>query len=199
MQKIFKSLLLLIPLIFLSACNEVDGYVTNKYGEPVENVYISLKELDENGTEKGYIANNIRTDSLGYYSTSFSTDYPIVEIITNHSVGDGTNSKETFTEFNITDESSYRVDIVIDESYIVPDYRLTGTINDENGSAIKGAGIKLDDIFDFSDENGSYSLPMIQNEYTLLIKKEGYVTYYEDFNYTDGIAHTRNFILKKVQ
>ena len=198
MRKFFKSLLLLLPLLLLSACYEVEGYITNENGEPVKHVGLVLVQLDKNGTVRGgYVGDNVYTDAKGYYNISFSTDYPAVSITTFHLVNDG-SPKVSHTKLDLNNSSQYRVDITIEESTIEP--TLHGLIIDESGSPIKGASVTTDNDFStLSYKNGIYSLPLLQKKQTVHISKESYVTFNEDFNYTDGVSHTRNFILKKVQ
>ena len=200
MRKIFKSLLLLLPLLLLSACYEVEGYITNDNGEPVKDVGINLKQVDENGTEHGYVGDNVHTDAKGYYNISFSTDYPAVNIITYHSVGDDSNPQVSTTKLDLNDSSQYRVDIRIKESSPTTiEYKLTGLITDESGAPIKSASVTINEYFAVSDENGSYSLPLLQNEQTVHVSKEGYTQLSKNINYTDAKAHTLNFQLEKAQ
>ena len=79
----------------------------------------------------------------------------------------------------------YSEEITIDREHLtfdfsmetVPTFRIYGTVNDEDSSAIEGATVTIDDETATTDDTGAYEITgLVADTYTITVECEGYTT-----------------------
>lgn len=79
----------------------------------------------------------------------------------------------------------YSEEITIDHEHLtfdfsmetVPTFRIYGTVNDEDSSAIEGATVTIDDETATTDDTGAYEITgLVAGTYTITVECEGYTT-----------------------